>query len=184
MDISVYTIDRKIVRNDVAKGINKGLRSEMKGLLLGSTPNWVVDRVLDFTSEWMPFVRMRGSKRDGSEKSGYAINDLEESSDDAADRVQEFLGLLEEDLRGALAKRRTSSEGESDVGKGEKEAEEIQERIRQILELVERVVTSLFYERFVALLLHCHMAYVTWTSDCSCNQAPTTPPTTKHLQAE
>lgn len=152
MDVFVYTIDRKIVRNEVAKEVNKGLRAELKSVLLGSTPNWVVDRVLYFTTEWMPFVRVRGSKRDGLERVGYVVNALEESSDDAADRVQEFLGLLEEDLRGAMVKRRTSSEGEADTEKGEKEAEGFQERIREILELVERVVTSLFYERYVASL--------------------------------
>lgn len=157
MDVLAYTIDRKIVRNEVAKEINKGLRAEIKRLLLGSAPNWVVDRAVDFTTEWMPFVRVRGSKRGSSDHHGgeraYQINILEENLDDAADRVQEFLAVLEEDLRNSLAKRRSSIEGDTDGEKGEKEAEELDGRVREIMELVERVVCSLFYERYVSRYL-------------------------------
>ncbi|KAJ2915560.1 hypothetical protein MD484_g4848, partial [Candolleomyces efflorescens] len=129
VDVSVYTTDRKIVRNDVAKEINKGLRNEVKAAFAAErvhgsgkgfpVPGWVVDRVNDFTADWYPFVKVKTKGRSVkdatsppsssssvvSEKSGsgrvYEVNTLEESSDDAADRVQEFLLLLEQDLRAA-----------------------------------------------------------------------------------
>ncbi|KAF5332134.1 hypothetical protein D9611_008124 [Ephemerocybe angulata] len=161
IDVTAFTIDRKIVRYDVAKEINKGLKHEIKGLLASSSgpkdafpmPGWVLDRVLDFTVDWFPFVRVK-AKQD-QERSGYVVNTLEESSDDAADRVQEFLMLLDQDLRAAgtpfVHRHSRGSESDADVEKErdrrEQEGLQVETRVREVLELVERIICSLFYER-------------------------------------
>jgi hypothetical protein len=85
--------------------------------------------------------------------------------------VQEFLLLLEQDLRAAGTpfvhqKKNRGSDKESDVdvekGKERREKEELQVevRVREVMEVVERVICSLFYDRYV-LSLHSGSAVLT-----------------------
>ena len=173
MDITVFTVDRKIVRHEVAKQINKALKGEIKGMLASCStantvfpvPSWVNDRVNDFTVDWFPFVRVKTKGRDapnvlekpGSRDREYEVNRPEENSDEAADRVQEFLMLLEQDLRAAgtpFLHRRMSGDSNFDVEKErerrEREGIQVEMRVREVIETVERIVCSLFYERSVS----------------------------------
>ena len=43
--VTAFAIDRKIVRKDIAKGVNKALKADLKDRL-GDLPSWVTERIL------------------------------------------------------------------------------------------------------------------------------------------
>lgn len=128
VDISVFTIQKKIIRRDVGRAMNRLLRAEVKASLTGDSigagpstpipqparvpiPGWVVERVHEFTSEWYPIVKgpipvgsfhptvnIDASGKGGQGEKGYIANMAEETPEEAVDRVQDFYAWLEEDL--------------------------------------------------------------------------------------
>ncbi|PPQ92317.1 hypothetical protein CVT25_008523 [Psilocybe cyanescens] len=173
-EISAFTISRKIVRKDLAKEINKALKNELKAALATTTslgnipvPSWVAEKVHDITAEWYPFVKKssgslkrlgpeRNSKDSNGNGNGYVVNPIEESPDDAAERLQDFYLELEQDMRAGgtpFIPRRREREGEGDAEdekdreKREHERMESETRVREVMEAVERTITSLFYDR-------------------------------------
>ncbi|KAF8159896.1 hypothetical protein B0H34DRAFT_705261 [Crassisporium funariophilum] len=171
VEISAFTIDRRLVRKDLGKAMNKTLKGELKAALsatasLGNipVPGWVTERVHDMTAQWYPFVKAPSSsplkKRLGADKdsniNGYLVNPIEEMPEDAAERLQDFYLCLEQDMRVGgtpfISKRR-EKDAESDVEdekereKREHERMESETRVRDVMEAVERTITSLFYDR-------------------------------------
>ena len=150
--------------------MNKILKTELKAALNASPssgsismPGWIVDRVLDITAPWYPFVKASPLKKFGPEKethsTSYFVNPNAENLDDDAERLQEFYSCLAQDMRVGgrppLSKRRErGAESDDEDGKErdrvEHEMMESESRIRDIMEVVERAITSLFYDRFVS----------------------------------
>ena len=172
IEISAFTIDRTIVRKEIAREMNKILKTELKVALNASAslgnipiPGWVIGRVQDMTAIWHPFIKSPSSplkKKPSSEKEpssvGYLVNPIAENLDDTAERLQDFYLCLAQDMRvGELLKRREkdvgSDDDEQERDKREHELIESETRIRDVMEAVERTITSLFYDRFVAFYL-------------------------------
>jgi hypothetical protein len=174
IEVSAFTIDRRIVRKEIGREMNKILKAELKVALNASSaslgnvpmPSWIVERVQDVTAAWYPFVRTpSGSplkKKLASEKEtssiGYFVNPVAENPDDAAERLQDFYLCLAQDMRvGGIipfsSKRRekdeSDGEDEQERDKREHEMMEIETRVRDVMEVVERTITTLFYDRFV-----------------------------------
>ncbi|GLB43313.1 putative VPS9 domain containing protein [Lyophyllum shimeji] len=167
VDVSAFTIDRKIVRKDIAKEINKGLRREVRDTLASSEgmPSWVADRVHEFTADWYPFVKEQAasSRREKGVKEGgsaYVIPWSEEAPESTTARVQDFYLGLEQEVRVSegsfLGRLRKEHEHEQEEGErlGEHENEkrvkekiDSEAKIKHIMEVVERTICSLFYDR-------------------------------------
>ena len=153
--------------------MNKVLKAELKAALNASAslgnipmPSWIVERVHDVSAVWYPFVKAASSspkkKLGGSEKEtssiGYFVNPVAENPDDAAERLQDFYLCLAQDMRVGgkpLSSKRkekdeSDAEDEQERDKREHELMEIETRVRDVMEVVERTITSLFYDRFVS----------------------------------
>ena len=151
--------------------MNKILKTELKLALNAITflgnipmPSWVVERVHEMTATWYPFVKGPLSsplkKKDGSEKEttpiGYFVNPISENPDAAAERLQDFYSCLAQDLRvggipSSLERQEKDVEDEQERNEREHDMMESETRIRDVMEAVERTITSLFYDRFVSL---------------------------------
>ena len=173
IEVSAFTIDRRIVRKEIGREMNKILKTELKAALNANTslgnismPSWIVERVQDMTATWYPFVKAPSSsslkKKTGSEKGtnsiGYLVNPISENPDEAAERLQDFYLCLAEDMRvGGMpfsSNRREKDHeldgvDERERDKREHEMMEIETRVREVMEVVERAITTLFYDRFV-----------------------------------
>jgi len=202
IEVSAFTIDRRIVRKEIGREMNKILKAELKAALNASAslgnipmPSWIVERVQDMTATWYPFVKAPSSsplkkKKTGSEKEtnsiGYFVNPVAENPDDAAERLQDFYICLAQDMRvGGSSKRREKdeSDGEEERGKREHEMMEIETRVRDVMEVVERTVASLFYDRFV--LFFCCPSFseeLIFSTDYSCSPRPMIYLTMRHCQ--
>lgn len=83
----------------------------------------------------------------------YEISSIAETVDEIADRFQEFYEKLEGEMR-AKAKRKDSaiSNASMNVSDEDSVAEHVdpdESKIRDAMEIVERTLTTLFYDRFV-----------------------------------
>ena len=178
-EVPAFTIDRKIIHKDISKEMNNALKAEMKAALLAApVPGWVADRTIEFTVDWFPFstaattaphLDKKNSKDRGKV---YEVNPVEEVSEDAAERLQDFYFELEQDMRAHTPFRpkhsipvskegstkhadRVEKEPESDADhekdreRREHEKLDSEAKIRDIMEAVERTVCSLFYDRSV-----------------------------------
>ena len=204
-EVPAFTIDRKIIHKDVSKEMNNALKAEMKAALLAApVPGWVADRTIEFTVDWFPFTAVATTaphldKKSSKDKSKvYEVNPVEEVSEDAAERLQDFYFELEQDMRAHTPFRpkhsipvskegsikhvdrvvekepESDAEDEKDRQRREHEKLDSEAKIRDIMEAVERTVCSLFYDR--------HLIFPSsfWArTDCerdtgySCNQART-----------
>ncbi|KAF4611263.1 hypothetical protein D9613_006599 [Agrocybe pediades] len=157
VEVSAFTINRRVVRKDVAKEINKALKNEIKSALSStSVPPWIAERVHEVTSDWYPFIRNKRNGKEGSNGNGYIVNSIEEHPDDAAERLQDFYMTLEQDMRAGgtpFLPRRRDKDGEPDPEdeKGRERREhdrmESETKIREVMEAVERTISGLFYDR-------------------------------------
>jgi len=127
-------------------------------------PSWVSERVHDITADWYPFIKSSLlKKRVGSENggkdahSGYIVNPIEESPDDAVELLQDFYLSLEQDMRAGgtpfIPRRKekeneTDAEDERDREKREHDRMGSETRIHEVTEAVECTITSLFYDRY------------------------------------
>ena len=178
IEVSAFTIDRRIVHKEIGREMNKVLKAELKAALNASAslgnnpmPSWIVERVHDVTAPWYPFVKVPSSssrKKLGSEKEtsssiGYFVNPVAENPDDAAERLQDFYLCLAEDMRvggmpfSSKRKERDGEDGEDEQERDKREHEmmEVETRVRDVMEVVERAITSLFYDRFVPFFYFC-----------------------------
>lgn len=178
VEVSAFTIDRKIVRKDIAKEVNKTLRREVKETLTEAfLPLWVVDRVHEFTADWYPFVK-DGSQPHSAKKIGRGITEKLSSNEntsnsyvvnlfgllpsDISERLQDFYLVLEQDLRisgtSFLGRGRESfsdadveKHGKEDVLGDERRVREKMDneaKIKEAVDAVERTICTLFYDRY------------------------------------
>ncbi len=160
IEVAAYTINRRIVRKDVTKAINKALKIEVKETLSSSgVPPWAIDRVHDFTVGLYPFVRSHDVKQGATPSSLYVIDPPQETAEELATQFQAFYVELEERLLGGGVSPATTRPIRENFPDAEQEkARErrpngkavSEQHMREVLEAVERVVCSLFYDRFVS----------------------------------
>ncbi|KAH9967439.1 hypothetical protein BC827DRAFT_1174176 [Russula dissimulans] len=120
IEVAAYTIDQRIVRDDVCKAINKTLKNEVKETLSSS-----------------------GFRATPS--SLYVIDPPQETAEELAVQFQSFYVELEEALfAGGTEQEKARERRPNGKYVSEKQA-------REILEVVERVICSLFYDRLYRL---------------------------------
>ena len=159
IEVAAYTIDRRIVRKDVGKAMNKALKLEVKEALSSSgVPSWVIDHVYDFTVGLYPFARSRDVKQGTTSSPLYVIEPPHETAEELARQFQYFYAELEEDLLAggsspvtARPAREAFSEADQEKARERRpNGKAVSEpHAREILEAVERVICSLFYDRSV-----------------------------------
>jgi hypothetical protein len=145
------------MRKDVGKAINKALKLEVKESLSSSgVPSWIIDRVHEFTVGLYPFVKSRDAKQGITQSPLYVIEPPHETAEELARQFQAFYAELEEVLLaggGSPVTARPIREGflETEQEKARERRSNgkavSEQRARAILEAVERVVCSLFYDR-------------------------------------
>ncbi|CAK5273819.1 unnamed protein product [Mycena citricolor] len=140
VNVPAFTIAQRIVRKDVARSIEKALRTEIHSI----SPPWVAERVDTFVNPWYPFKRVkRGSDTSSTSNNGstnYVVGDPLAGMlpEEIGEMVQGFYARLEEDF---TSRRKSSDEENADLD--EKEKEELQ----QVLAQVERAISVLFFDR-------------------------------------
>ncbi|KAK7019956.1 VPS9 domain-containing protein [Favolaschia claudopus] len=155
LDVPAFTIARRIIRKDTARAIDRALRGELHSLCTtGGAPPWVAERVDAFVAPWYPFARVkRASEKGGSVSAGgskdYVVGDPLSGMlpEEIGEMVQGFYAKLEQDLRSGG--RRKASET-SHEGEDEKEREEKEALVSEVLGNVERAICMLFFDRLFA----------------------------------
>ena len=199
IEVAAYTIDRRIVRKDVSKAINKAVKLEVKEALSSSgVPSWITDRVHEFTAGLYPFVRSHDTKQGTTPSSLYVIEPPQETAEELARQFQAFYAELEDGLLaggGGISPVTARPAREAFL---ETEQEKPRERrpngkavseqqARVILEAVERVLCSLFYDRSVSGHLPscccCCFPAADLTPGCIFSPSRTTPRTTRRFPA-
>ena len=160
IEVAAFTINRRIVRKDVSKAINKALKIEVKEALSSAgAPSWVIDRVHDFTAGLYPFVRSSDGKQGVTPSSLYVIDPPQETAEELATQFQGFYVEIEERLlAGGVSPVTARPIREAFLETEQEKARERrpngkavgEQQTREILEAVERVVCSLFYDRFIS----------------------------------
>ena len=192
IEVAAYTINRRIVRKDVNKAINKALKNEVKETLSSSgVPYWVIDRVHDFTAGLYPFVKSHDVKQGATPSPLYVIDPPQETAEELAAQVQAFYAELEERLLGGGPSPVTARPTHENFLDSEQEkARErrpsgkalSEQHTRKVLEAVERVICSLFYDRSVSAF-SCPISEADLTSDCIVSPSPMMLHTTKRFLA-
>jgi hypothetical protein len=147
------------VRKDVSKAINKALKLEVKEALSSSgVPFWVINYVHDFTVGLYPFTRSRDIKQGTTSSPLYVIESPHETAEELARQFQSFYAELEDDLLAGGSSPVTARPArEAFLEADQEKARErrpngkavSEQHARGILEAVERVICSLFYDRSV-----------------------------------
>ncbi|KAJ7057111.1 hypothetical protein C8F01DRAFT_1061395 [Mycena amicta] len=147
LDVPAFTIARRIVRKDVARAVDRALRAELHACC-GSLP-WVAERVDAFVAPWYPFSRVKRSGAGDKGTVSFVVGDPLAGMlpEEIGDMVQGFYAKLEEDLRNGSGARRKASE-ETELN--EKELEEKEAWIREVLASAERAICVLFFDRLFA----------------------------------
>jgi len=148
VDVAAFVIDHTILRRTVAKALTKSFKTEMKDSLQG-VPSNVIDKTQQFALDFLPFPKSanngsKGSSPSNSSASSYIIPAIQESAEDMEDRFQDFYQSLEDMLR-SHADSPTSLRKQSHTSLDDKSKTE--EKIRDTLERIERVLCSTFYDR-------------------------------------
>ena len=180
MNISAFAIDHHLNGQSIAKEINQAIKSELETSLAG-VPSWVQEHVFEFAEALYPLVQaeQKATQAPGNDSPPYVVNMLQEPPAAASERFQDFYAELEQFLR-----IEESSPARDHPEQGEEEHERqtaiSEDTIREILELVEGALCSIFYDRSVArstALLHDSnsMRFV----ESTCSQRRTTHHTTR-----
>lgn len=167
IEVSAFIIQKKILRADIGRHVNRALKQEVKDFLLSSKagcstdvdvniPQWVTERVHEITSGWYPFVQeptmLRRSAAVNREESPYTVAWVPWDGDEVPERVQEFYRLLEADLRvlGSLGRTELhQDDADTQSGNVEKGGEHVQDdtRVTLVMERIEECISVLFYDR-------------------------------------
>ena len=139
VDVSVYPIHGRIVRNTVVKDISKALTAEIKECLTG-LPNWIIDKTLAFTASLYPFAKPTPPPVKRPSGKALIVPDLTNPLT-ASDSFQEFYASIEDQLR-EHAHRASFDDRAADAPHVNED-----ERIKQVVERVERAVCALFYDQ-------------------------------------
>ncbi|KAI6139689.1 hypothetical protein BKA82DRAFT_998765 [Pisolithus tinctorius] len=165
LEVSAFTIGASISRQDVATEIIAALNGEI-AMSLNDQPPWVVDRVQTFASPLLPFVRAPpGGKKKLQDLVGspgrikYVVNHAQQGTpEELSQKFQEFYSAMAAELHkeGRSVEREEHKESissehedklEGEVEDNEKEMEEREFRIRDVLETIEATLCSLLYDR-------------------------------------
>jgi hypothetical protein len=157
-EVSAFTIDRLISMKDVSLQINKALKIELRDALGSSgVPTGVIDQVHEFSTGLYPFVKdtsPAAPRRVKGSAPKLIIDPPQETPEELSKQFQDFYGGLEADM---LARASPSAVSDSIDGESEKPHHKkgvlTEENIRNIMEAVERVICSLFYDRYRAKLI-------------------------------
>jgi len=122
--------------------VTQYLLSELEG---GGVPQWVVERVHEFSAGWYLFVGASAST---------VVPLVPWDAEEVPGRVQEFYRVLEDDLRvlGGWKEGSVAEGGvvEGGVVDGEKDEVEAEKWIAGVMERVEWCLGVLFYDRWVS----------------------------------
>ncbi|KAI0029181.1 hypothetical protein K488DRAFT_56987 [Vararia minispora EC-137] len=155
-EVPAFTIDRRISLKDVSLQINKALKAELKETLaMSGAPPWVVDLVQEFSAGLYPFVKNTNPAAPRRVKGAtppYIVDPPQETADELSKQFQDFYAELE---HGIMTRESPApSISDSNDGDPEKQQEKrhrsgtlTEEDVHGILEAVERVMCSLFYDR-------------------------------------
>ena len=168
-------VDRRITRRDLARDVDAAIGTEIARALTSrgrvtvddretdhdedgndsdyDIPEWVADRVNDFVPNagMYPFVKEW-------EHHAY-IWGVAKWTDRSPDRVQEFYGALEMEV---MDRRSRARKARAEEVEGERDRE-MDVLVSRVVEVVEGVVSSLFYHRWV---LSC--CFIGMSSDWGC----------------
>ncbi|KAG1806017.1 hypothetical protein EV424DRAFT_1428717 [Suillus variegatus] len=144
--ISAFSISRAVYRHDVMRDVLAALKSELTSTLeTAGIPAMIIERVQSFASPLLPFVRGPAGKKklhdigaSPSKHGTWAINlDAgKDRSEELAEKFQEFYLELEGEVRTEIEKE-----------KGEAPEEEKESRVKELVEVVEGALSTLFYDR-------------------------------------
>lgn len=191
-----FTIDRALIWKDVSRQINKALKAEIKeALTMSGAPSWVVDRVHEFTVGMYPFVKSASSAKrpfagnnSAQPAQTYVIDPPQETTEELSQQFQDFYAELEDEIcagaspttsRAPKGSSEGSAEGEHKKEKGKKGVSE--DYVNDMLEVVERVMCSMFYERYVSCSFLNELAFIVILLGCTCNLNRTMVRTTRHF---
>lgn len=144
--ISAFSISRAVYRHDVMRDVLAALKSELTMTLeTAGVPTMIIERVQSFASPLLPFVRGPAGKKklhdigaSPSRHGTWAVN-LDAGKDrpeELAEKFQEFYLELEGEVRIEIEKE-----------KGEASEEEQESRVKELVEVVEATLSTLFYDR-------------------------------------
>lgn len=144
--ISAFSISRAVYRHDVMRDVLVALKSELTSTLeAAGVPAMIIERVQSFASPLLPFVRGPAGKKklhdigaSPSKHGTWAVN-IDAGNDrpeELAEKFQEFYLELEGDARIEIEK-----------DKGEASEGEQESRIKELVEVVEGALSTLFYDR-------------------------------------
>lgn len=160
IDVSAYAISRRVVRDDVAKQISRGVKGELAASLAGTNaPGWVADRVWEFVGGLMPLVKSgKGIDIQGAGEKGkgrvltkpgpggrdtakekdkavgkgkYVVNALEETVEELSEQFQDFYGRLEDELSSRGMRHAPSSDDGGREGETDRERREREEEEKE-----------------------------------------------------
>lgn len=144
--ISAFSISRAVYRHDVMRDVLAALKSELTSSLeTAGVPAMIIERVQSFASPLLPFVRGPAGKKklhdigaSPSRHGTWAVNlDAGKSrAEELAEKFQEFYLELEREVRIEVEKE-----------KGEVSEEEQESRVKELVEVVEGTLSTLFYDR-------------------------------------
>lgn len=144
--ISAFSISRAVYRHDVMRDILVALKSELTSTLeAAGVPAMIIERVQSFASPLLPFVRGPAGKKKlhdiGASPSKYGtwavnIDAGNDRPEELAEKFQEFYLELEGDVRIEIEKE-----------KGEASEGEQESRVKELVEVVEGALSTLFYDR-------------------------------------
>ncbi|KAL4064059.1 hypothetical protein V8B97DRAFT_2078625 [Scleroderma yunnanense] len=158
--ISAFTIPTSLSLQHISTSIVSALTSDLASSLTAQPP-WLVERVQTFASAFFPFVRASVGGKKKKKKlqdlvgnaggGGYVVNDVMGGAEELSQRMQEFYGVIEAEMRRDARPVESGEHGdgnERQAGVDEREAQEEEEtRIRDVLETVEATLCSLLYDR-------------------------------------
>ncbi|KAG1841241.1 hypothetical protein DFJ58DRAFT_77051 [Suillus subalutaceus] len=144
--ISAFSISRAVYRYDVMRDVLAALKSELTSSLeMAGVPAMIIERVQSFASPLLPFVRGPAGKKklhdigaSPSKHGTWAVN-LDAGKDrpeDLSKTFQEFYLELEGEVRIEIEKE-----------KGEASEDEQESRVKELVEVVEGTLSTLFYDR-------------------------------------
>ena len=152
VNISAFAIDRHLDGQSVGKEVNQAIRSELETALAG-VPSWVQEHVFEFAEALYPLVQaeQKGTQAPGNESPPYVVNTLQEPPAGASERFQDFYAELEQLLRieEPSPARDHPEQGASEEEEHGRPTAISEDAIREILELVEGALCSIFYDRSV-----------------------------------
>ncbi|KAH9947014.1 hypothetical protein B0H21DRAFT_740607 [Amylocystis lapponica] len=164
LDVPAYTLSARIDRGALGTALARALTAEVHAALALAGAGWAAERVDRFAAPFLPLVR-RGART-------WAVNGVEEGVEEVAGRFQVFYAEMEEAVRRRVGRERrgrrvrlrrggreeggsgesgSGGDGEEEESEKEREGEEEEEkregRVREVMDVVERVVCLLFYDR-------------------------------------